>query len=101
MEVKVDIDVSALIAKLDKIIGMQKSHSTLLKPLTTRHHYEDPEPHGPRLLRLKQDPAITGLSRSTIYLHQANGTFPKSKSLGDRSVAWFETDILDWVQSRP
>jgi prophage regulatory protein len=34
-----------------------------------------------------------GLSRSSIYLMMAAGTFPKSISLGERSVAWLDSDI--------
>lgn len=41
-----------------------------------------------------------GLSRSSIYLMMAAGTFPKSISLGLRSVAWLDSDIDAWIDSK-
>jgi prophage regulatory protein len=38
------------------------------------------------ILRRKQVQTRTGLSRSTIYLRIAQGTFPKAISLGARAV---------------
>jgi prophage regulatory protein len=54
-----------------------------------------------RILRLKEVKAITGLSRSTIYLEIAKGKFPKQIQLtGARSVGWHESAIIQWVESR-
>ena len=50
--------------------------------------------------RLPAVKAITGLSRSTIYLRIAEGTFPKPVSLGGRAVGWLEAEIQDWLQRR-
>lgn len=41
-----------------------------------------------------------GLSRSTIYLMMAAGTFPKSISLGPRSVAWLDSELDIWMDSK-
>lgn len=41
-----------------------------------------------------------GLSRSSIYQMMAAGTFPKSISLGLRSVAWLDSDIDAWIDSK-
>lgn len=41
-----------------------------------------------------------GLSRSSIYVMMAAGTFPKSISLGLRSVAWLDSDIDAWIDSK-
>ena len=49
------------------------------------------------ILRLPAVKARTGLSRSTIYLRIAQGTFPKPVSLGGRAVGWPESEIDDWV----
>lgn len=40
------------------------------------------------ILRLPQIKAITGLSRSTIYLRIAQGLYTKPVSLGGRAVGW-------------
>jgi len=49
-------------------------------------------------LRLPAVKARTGLSRSTIYLRIAQGTFPKSIALGARAVGWVEADINEWME---
>lgn len=53
-----------------------------------------------RIVRLPEAMSRTGLSRSTIYLHIANGTFPKQISLGPRSIGWLESDINAWIAQR-
>lgn len=53
-----------------------------------------------RLIRLKDVKHVTGLSRSTIYKYIEEGAFPKSVSLGERAVAWVESEVMDWVIAR-
>ncbi|WP_105901866.1 AlpA family transcriptional regulator [Vibrio gangliei] len=50
-----------------------------------------------RLIRLKEVINLTALSRSSIYKKMNEGTFPKTVSLGDRAVAWVESDINEWI----
>jgi len=52
------------------------------------------------ILRRKQVEQRTGLSRSTIYLRIAQGTFPKTLSLGARAVGWLDSEIEEWLNSR-
>lgn len=52
------------------------------------------------ILRLPAVKATTGLSRSTIYLLVAEGSFPKPVGLGRRAVGWLEAEIQDWLQRR-
>ena len=52
------------------------------------------------ILRLPTVKAITGLSRSTIYLRMSEGTFPEKISLGSRAVGWLETEVQDWSDER-
>ena len=52
------------------------------------------------ILRLPQVKALTGLSRSTIYNHIDQGTFPKQISLGARAVGWIDREIHQWVAAR-
>lgn len=49
------------------------------------------------LLRLRDVVARTGLSRTTIYRRIAAKTFPPSIPISDGLVAWYESDIDDWV----
>jgi prophage regulatory protein len=54
-----------------------------------------------RLLRVRQVMEVTGLSRMTIYRLEQAGNFPRRKRLSANTVAWSETDISQWVDSRP
>lgn len=54
-----------------------------------------------KFLRLKDVMSLTGLGRSTIYKFMADETdFPKNVPLGGRAVAWVESEIEDWMESR-
>lgn len=52
------------------------------------------------LLRRPEVEARSGLSRSTIYAWMKLGEFPQPVKLGERLVAWRESDINAWLQSR-
>ena len=52
------------------------------------------------ILRLPVVKARTGLSRSTIYLRVAEGSFPPPVSLGARAVGWIEAEVSDWLARR-
>ena len=52
------------------------------------------------ILRLPEVIARTGLSRSTIYSHIKDGSFPAQISLGERACGWIESEISTWVESR-
>lgn len=43
----------------------------------------------------------TGLKRSTIYSLMKNGKFPRSVKITGKAVAWRESDIKEWMDSRP
>lgn len=52
------------------------------------------------ILRLPAVQSTIGLSRSTIYLRIAEGTFPRPVSLGTRAVGWLQSDIEEWLRQR-
>ncbi|HEY5330874.1 MAG TPA: AlpA family transcriptional regulator [Acidobacteriaceae bacterium] len=52
------------------------------------------------ILRRKQVEQRTGLSRSTIYLRIAQGTFPKAISLGARAVGWVDSEVDAWLSNQ-
>lgn len=41
--------------------------------------------------------ARTGLCIALIYTKMADGTFPKNIKLGERAMAWLESDIDNWI----
>ena len=53
-----------------------------------------------RLLRLPEVRHLTGLSTSTLYALMADGTFPRPVKLTERSVAWPERLVADWISTR-
>ncbi|EKF9975152.1 AlpA family transcriptional regulator [Vibrio cholerae] len=53
-----------------------------------------------RFLKLKEVMEKTALSRSAIYRKMNDGEFPESVSLGERAVAWVESEVQDWVIDR-
>lgn len=50
-----------------------------------------------RFLRMKAVTARTGMSISTIYRREIAGRFPRRMLIGLRSVAWYESDIDDFM----
>jgi prophage regulatory protein len=54
-----------------------------------------------KFLRIRQVMQVTGLSRMTIYRLELAGRFPKRRQLSEKSVAWLESDIASWAESRP
>jgi prophage regulatory protein len=52
------------------------------------------------LIKLNEVKARTGLGRSSIYSYIGKGIFPAQVKLGERSIAWVETEIESWVQSK-
>lgn len=49
-------------------------------------------------LRLPEVMARTSLSRRSIYRRMGEGTFPRSVPLGENSVAWRESEIVEWMR---
>jgi predicted DNA-binding transcriptional regulator AlpA len=49
-----------------------------------------------RLVRLPEVCRLTGLGRSSVYKHIADGRFPAPLKLSERSVRWRLNDVLDW-----
>lgn len=46
------------------------------------------------LLRRPNVQAVTGLSRSTLYLRISQGLWTKPVAIGSRSVAWPESEVI-------
>ncbi|CAM4182847.1 helix-turn-helix transcriptional regulator [Vibrio neonatus] len=53
-----------------------------------------------RLVRMPEVLRITGLSKSSVYDRMNRGLFPKSVSLGGRSIAFVESEVNQWVNSQ-
>ena len=53
-----------------------------------------------KLLKLKTVLNLTCLSRSQTYLLVQQGKFPKPLKLSERSSAWVEQEVSDWINQR-
>ncbi|NRP95857.1 Prophage CP4-57 regulatory protein (AlpA) [Marinobacterium sp. xm-g-59] len=42
----------------------------------------------------------TGLSRAHLYALAQKGAFPKPVKLSERSSAWVESEVQDWIDAR-
>ena len=54
-----------------------------------------------RLLRRREVERITSMSRASIYRLMRSGSFPLPVKVGSTAVRWKESDIADWIESRP
>ena len=55
-----------------------------------------PKPH--RLIRLPEVLYRTGMSRSALYNHVAQGLFPAQIKL-NRTTVWLESDVDAWIEA--
>ena len=55
-----------------------------------------------KLIRIKSVLNLTGLSKSYVYQLAQEGRFPQPIQLvpGGSSVAWIESEVLEWIDSR-
>ena len=53
-----------------------------------------------RLIRLPEVEVVVGVRKSAIYAMMAEDKFPRPVRLSARMVAWPESAVLAWVQSR-
>ena len=54
-------------------------------------------------LRLIKKPVVlaeTGLSHSSLYAAIKRGEFPPPVKIGKRSVAWRESSVIEWINSK-
>lgn len=54
----------------------------------------------PRLIRLTEVRHLTGLSKTTVYALAASDRFPPPVKLAERSAAWVEAEVLQWIAAR-
>ena len=53
-----------------------------------------------RLLRWRDIRDLTQVSRWTIQRWEAQGIFPRRVPIGPNSVAWYESEVRGWLESR-
>lgn len=53
-----------------------------------------------RIMRLTEVMDTVGLGRSSIYKLAAEGSFPKSVSLGGSATGWVSDEVESWILER-
>ncbi len=54
------------------------------------------------ILRMNDVLTLTGIrSRTTIWRRLRSGTFPDPVDLGGGQIGWLESEVSDWISSRP
>ena len=53
-----------------------------------------------KLIRLPEVSTRSGKTRSRIYADIQDGTFPRPVKTGNRTVAWVEAEVDDWIAAR-
>ncbi|WP_353935339.1 AlpA family transcriptional regulator [uncultured Oxalobacter sp.] len=53
-----------------------------------------------KLLKIRDVMERTACSRTAIYEKMKHGAFPKQIKLGERAVAWMESDIDAWIEQQ-
>lgn len=54
-----------------------------------------------RIIRLPEVANRVGLSRTRIYELERAGKFPKRRHIADRATGWIESEIDEFIDSRP
>lgn len=67
---------------------------------TTHHRAASTDSRSTRLIRRAEVESMTGLKKSQLYVLSNEGDFPKRVKLGNRSVAWPENLVNDWIAER-
>jgi prophage regulatory protein len=53
-----------------------------------------------QFLRVRKVTEMVGFSKTTLYARVRSGTFPKPIVLGPQTVAFLESEVLDWMQNQ-
>jgi prophage regulatory protein len=53
-----------------------------------------------RYLRKNECERMTGLSRSTLWRLEREGSFPRRRKLSANAVGWLENEVRIWLQKR-
>lgn len=44
---------------------------------------------------------LVGVARSTLRAWEKSGAFPRRRQVGPARIAWLESDVMRWIESRP
>ena len=53
-----------------------------------------------RMIRPSEIEGVTGLSLTTIWRREHEGTFPRRKQISIRRVGWLSSEVEEWLKTR-
>lgn len=53
-----------------------------------------------RMIKPSEIEGVTGMSLTTIWRREREGTFPKRKQLSIRRVGWLSSEVEEWLRTR-
>ena len=53
-----------------------------------------------KLIKKNEDMEMCGISSSTLYRLIKSGQFPNPVKTSERSVAWIENEVSEWIELR-
>ena len=54
-----------------------------------------------KIIRVCEVLDLVKFSRSTLWRLEQAGHFPKRRKIASRSVGWLQSEVLEWISSRP
>lgn len=54
-----------------------------------------------QIIRPKELASLLKVARQTVRNMEKRGELPKRKKFGNRCVGWMQSDIEEWMESRP
>ncbi len=56
---------------------------------------------GSRILRISEMVELLAVSRATLWRWERRGVLPPKRRIGPNVVGWIESEITEWLQTRP
>jgi prophage regulatory protein len=53
-----------------------------------------------RIVREPECALLTGLSRSSRFLLERRGGFPRRRRITKNAIGWLESELLEWLRTR-
>jgi predicted DNA-binding transcriptional regulator AlpA len=94
------IDHIKVTGKKTEFFGYHLLHYLLSNTTSGQTKAVTPSDQSDRIIRAKEVQDMTGLSRTTLWRTENNGSFPRRVSLGIGSVGWRLSEVSGWVKNR-
>lgn len=57
--------------------------------------------NGDQMIRIRKVRELSGLSTSSIWRREQEGSFPRRRHLGRKAVGWLMSEVLEWINNAP